>query len=89
MPKKKKSPNSILATRADVEKARRAAKEEAADAAMAMMFSALIDKMGWDLDKIRELWNHIQSIDRDLREKRVTVSDLKDALKQETGIVFR
>lgn len=89
MVKKKKSPKSIPASRADVEKARRTAKQEAADAAMAMMFSALIDKMGWDIDGIRELWTHIESIDRDLREGRITISDLKDALKQETGIVFK
>ena len=82
MPKKKKSPRRIPATRADVEKAKREAKRDAADAAMAMMFSALIDKMGWDIDGIRELWTHIESIDRDLREGRVTISDLKDALKQ-------
>lgn len=89
MPKKRKSPRSIQATRAYIDKAKRAAKEEAADAAMAMMFSALIDKMDWDIDGIRELWTHIESIDRDLREGRITISDLKDALKQETGIVFK
>ena len=89
MQKKKKSPRSIPATRADVEKAKREAKRDAADAAMAMMFSALIDKMGWDIDGIRELWTHIQAIDQDLREGRITISDLKDALKQETGIIFK
>lgn len=68
MTKKKKSPRSIPATRADVDKAKREAKQEAADTAMAMMFSALIDKMGWDIDGIRELWTHIESIDQDLRE---------------------
>ncbi len=89
MSKKNKSPKSIPASRADVEKARRTAKQEAADAAMAMMFSALIDKMGWDIDGIRELWTHIESIDQDLREGRITVPDLKDVLKQEAGIIVR
>ena len=86
---KRRNPHRIPATRADVDKARRIAKEEAADAAMAMMFSALIDKMGWDIDGIRELWTHIESIDQDLREGRVTIADLKDVLKQEEGIVIR
>lgn len=56
---KKKNPHRIPATRADVDKARRIAKEEAADAAIAIMVTALIDKLGWTTEQVLELWGHV------------------------------
>lgn len=89
MPKKKKSPKSIPATRADVDRARRMAKEEAADAAIAIMMMALMDKMGWTTEQVLELWGHVQEVSESIREGRITVPDLKDVLKQEAGIIVR
>ena len=87
--KRRKSPKSIQATRADIDCIRRKVKNEAAEEAMAVMFVALIDKMGWQLPQIQELWTHVQAISEDIQEKRITVADLKDVLKQEQNIVFR
>lgn len=86
---KNKNPHRIPATRADVDKARRIAKEEAADAAMAIMITALLDKMGWTTEQVLELWGHVQEVSESIREGRITVPDLKDVLKQEEGIVIR
>lgn len=89
MPKKKKSHRSIPASRADVDKDRRMAKEEAADAAIAIMMTALMDKMGWTTEQVLELWGHFQEVSESIREGRITVPDLKDVLKQEAGIIVR
>lgn len=89
MPKKKKSPKSIPATRADIEKIRRTVKDEAVEEAMAIILTALTDKMGWELPQIIELWKHIEEIHESIMEKRITVPDLKDVLKQEHGVVFK
>lgn len=86
---KKKNPHQIPATRADVDKARRIAKEEAADAAMAIMMTALMDKMGRTTEQVLELWGHVQEVSESIREGRITVPDLKDVLKQEAGIIVR
>lgn len=86
---KRKNPHRIPATRADVDKARRIAKEEAADAAIAIMVTALMDKMGWTTEQVLELWGHVQEVSESIREGRITVPDLKDVLKQEEGIVIR
>lgn len=86
---KKKNPHRIPATRADVDKDRRIAKEEAADAAIAVMVTALMDKMGWTTDQVMELWGHVQEVSESIREGRITVPDLKDVLKQEAGIIVR
>lgn len=86
---KKKNPHRIPATRADVDKARRMAKQEAADAAMAIMITALIDKLGWTTEQVLELWGHVREVSESIREGRITVPDLKDVLKQEEGIVIR
>lgn len=86
---KRKNPHRIPATRADVDKARRIAKEEAADAAIAIMVTALMDKMGWTTEQVLELWGHVQEISESIREGRITIADLKDVLRQEEGIVIR
>lgn len=86
---KKKNPHQIPATRADVDRARRMAKEEAADAAIAIMMTALMDKMGWTTEQVLELWGHVQEVSESIREGRITVPDLKDVLKQEAGIIVR
>lgn len=86
---KKKNPHRIPATRADVDKARRMAKQEAADAAMAIMITALMDKMGWTTEQVLELWGHVQEVSDSIREGRITVPDLKDVLKQEAGLIIR
>ena len=86
---KKKNPHRIPATRADVDKARRMAKEEAADAAIAIMITALMDKMGWTTEQVLELWGHVQDLSESIREGRITVPDLKDVLKQEAGLIVR
>lgn len=86
---KKKNPHRIPATRADVDRARRMAKEEAADAAIAIMMTALMDKMGWSTEQVLELWGHVQEVSESIREGRITVPDLKDVLKQEAGIIVR
>ena len=86
---KKKNPHRIPATRADVDRARRMAKEEAADAAIAIMMTALMDKMGWTTEQVLELWGHVREVRESIREGRITVPDLKDVLKQEAGIIVR
>lgn len=83
---KKKNPHKIPATKADVEKAKREGTDEAATIAMAIIFTALTDKMGWTVEQLQELWGHVEYLSESINKGYVKVPQLVHTLKEEYGV---
>ena len=86
MAKKKPNPRRIPATRADVEKATKQGTDEAATFAIAIIFSALTDKMGWTKEQLQELWGHVDYISDSVTKGYVKIPQLVQTLKEEYGV---
>lgn len=86
MAKKKPNPRKIPATKADIEKAKRKGTEEASTFAIAIIFSALTDKMGWTKEQLLELWGHVDYLSDSVAKGYVKVSQLVHTLKEEYGV---
>ena len=86
MAKKKPNPRRRPATMADVEKAKKEAENFAAAYAMAIIFTALTDKMGWTVDQLQELWGHVEYLSESVTKGYVTVPQLVHTLREEYGI---
>lgn len=86
MAKKKPNPRRRPATMADIEKAKRKGTEEASTFAIAIIFSALTDKMGWTKEQLLELWGHVDYISDSVAKGYVKVSQLVHTLKEEYGV---
>lgn len=85
---KKKNPNRVIASRAEVEKARRTAKSQAIEIAWAIMFTVLRDKEGYDAESLQRVWSEVDDLCDSITQGYVTVTDLKDVLKQEINMRF-
>lgn len=83
---KKVNPRRRPATQADVNKAKRQAKEEAVTFAWAIMFNALRDSFGFGPSRLRKLWGKVNSISDSISEGYIDIQDLIDVLKDEAGI---
>lgn len=79
---KKPNPHRIPATLADVEKA----TSKASTMAMAIIFTALTDKMGWTVEQLQELWGHVEYLSESVTKGYVTVPQLVHTLREEYGI---
>ncbi len=89
MPKKKKiNPRRRPATAADVIKAKRVATADAVGYAWAILFTVLRDKEGYEADDLKRMWAEVGKLSEEINEGRVSVSDLKNTLKEEIGAVL-
>lgn len=86
MAKKKPNPRRIPATKADIEKAKKQGTDEAATFAIAIIFSALTDKMGWTKEQLLELWGHVDYLSDSVTKGYVTIPQLLHTLKEEYGV---
>lgn len=86
MAKKKPNPRRRPATMADVEKAKKEAENYAAAYAMAIIFTALTDKMGWTKEQLLELWGHVDYLSDSVTKGYVTIPQLLHTLKEEYGV---
>jgi hypothetical protein len=90
MPKSKKSkkvnPNRIQATKADLQKAEKEAKQQAITISMAIIFTALLDCGYADTDRLKEIWNRVCYVSDSVNKGYATVTDLVHTLKVEYGI---
>ena len=86
MAKKKPNPRRRPATMADVEKAKKEAENYAAAYAMAIIFTALTDKMGWTKEQLIELWGHVDYLSDSVTKGYVTIPQLLHTLKEEYGV---
>lgn len=84
--RKKTNPRRRPATMQDVERAKRAAQEEAVTSAMAIFFTALCDKGHAGPERLRRIWRDVNELSDSIIKGYVNVSDLRNTLKQDYGI---
>lgn len=84
---KRKSPASIHATMADVNKAKKAATDISIKMCWGIFFRVLIDKHGYTQDQLKTLWNEINDYSSAVARGDISVSEILDTLKQEDGMV--
>lgn len=86
MAKKKPNPRRRPATMADVEKAKKEAENSAAAYAMAIIFTALTDKMGMDYEFVHQVYEHANYVADSVTRGYVTIPQLIHTLREEYGI---
>lgn len=89
MAKKKPNPHKIPATMADVQKARWEGMDFATSATTAIIFTALTDKMGMDVNFLQDLWGHVEYVSESVSLGYVTIPQMKRTLKEESGIEIK
>lgn len=83
---KKINPRRRPATMQDVERAKRAAQEEAIANAMAIFFTVLCDKGHAGPERLRRIWRDVNELSDAIIKGYVSVGDLRETLKRECGI---
>lgn len=83
---KKTNPRRKPATMADVQKAKKDAADFATAAAIAIIFTALTDKMGMTVEQVQELWGHVDYVSDSVSRGYVTIPQMRRTLKEEYGI---
>lgn len=86
---KRINPRRIPATQADIQKAKREAADFAAASAMAIIFTALTDKMGMDADFVRMVHEHADYVADSVTRGYVTVPQLIHTLREEYNIEIK
>lgn len=84
--KRKVNPRRIPVSKADIDKAKSETVNEAVETAMALMFTVLRDKEGYDLEGLRRVYGHINDLSDSVANGYVTIPDLKYVLKTEAGV---
>ena len=84
---KKVNPRRRPATEADIIRARKEAVDEAVNLASAIILTVLVDKFDMG-EQIPDVWKEINKLSEEIRECRVSVSDLTYVLKTEYGIIL-
>lgn len=87
--KKKINPRRRPATHADIERAKDRAAVDLSLTLQAMVFTVLGDKMGFDNDRMWDVWKGVQDLAESINEGRVTAADLMRVLLEERGIDIR
>jgi len=82
MKKKRVNPHRRPATMADVNKAKKAAQNEAIAAAWALFFSVLRDKEGYGYTKLRRIWNEVNYLADSVSQGYVSLDDLIRELEE-------
>ena len=84
--KKRTNPRRIPATQADVNRAKREAIDQAIDVSWAISINVLRDKFGFGNIRIHRYWDEVNKLSEEIAEKRVSVVDLMDTIRDEAGI---
>jgi len=83
--KKKKSPKSIPRTQADVDRGYECGVNDGVANAIAIFMMVAHDK--FDLgDKIPDMWKEITKLSEEIKEKRVTLGDIRRVLLEEYNV---
>lgn len=83
---RKTNPHRVPMTLADVQKAKKAATDEAAGFVMAIFFTVLRDKEGYTTEDLQRVWAYVEALCQEIGERRVSLADLKTTLKEEAEI---
>lgn len=82
MKKKRVNPHRRPATLADVNKAKKAAQNEAIAAAWALFFTALRDKEGYGYARLRRVWSEVNYLADSVSQGYVSLDDLIRELEE-------
>ena len=83
--KRKPNPKNIPVTMADLERAKKQAMHEAIEMAWAIMFTALRDKEGMEIEDLKRIWNEVCGVSDSFLKGYITIADMKYVLKEEIG----
>lgn len=81
----KKNPRSIPKTQEDVNRAWEKGVMDGVSNACAIMLTVLLDKFN-AADYIQDVWKEVNKLSEEIGERRVSVTDLRNMLKEEYGI---
>ena len=82
----KKNPRSRPATQANVKKAWEKGVLDGVGNASAIFLTVLVDKFG-GADHIKDVWLEINKLSEEVKERRVSVADLRRVLSEEYNII--
>lgn len=83
----KKNPRSRPATQADVKRAWEKGVLDGVGNASAIFLTVLVDKFG-GADHIKDVWLEINKLSEEVKERRVSVADLRRVLEEEYNIII-
>lgn len=81
----KTNPRRIPVTKADLEKAKTEAREEAVRIAWSIFFTVLRDKHGATIEELRQFWDEVNELSDSIAKGYCTVADLRQILREEAG----
>lgn len=84
--KKKVNPHRSPRTQADVNRAKYGAIEDAIRMTKVLMFTALLDKKGFTLDDLVDVWEQVEKLSDSVTEGRITIADMACVLREEYGL---
>ncbi len=82
---KKTNPRKVPRSQEDCDRAWQKGVIDGVSNACAIFLTVLLDKFGGE-DHIQEVWREINKLSEEVREKRVSVSDLRRVLADEYGV---
>lgn len=86
MPKNQKpNPRKIPRTQADVDRAWQQGILDGVSNASAIFLTVLVDKFD-GADRVLDVWREINKLSEEIKERRVTISDLRRVLLEEYGV---
>ena len=85
---KKTNPKKIPRTQADVDKARKQGQTQGVELAMAIFFTAILDKGFVKSEEIPALWDAVLYVSGSIVEGYVNIFEQKKMLLEEYGIEF-
>jgi hypothetical protein len=86
MKKKRVNPNRRLASMADLNRAKKEAKDKAVEIAWSIFFTVLCDKEGYTREDLRRIWNEVEDLSDSIAKGYCTVKDLRSILHDEMGV---
>ena len=86
MKKKRVNPNRRPATLADINKAKKEAKNMAVEIAWSIFFTVLRDKEGYTQADLRRVWDEVEYLSDSITSGYCSVKDLRSILHEEAGI---
>ena len=82
------NPRKKPVTQADIKKAKELIAAEMIENVWTLVFSVLRDKENATTEDLHRIWGEINDLSDSISQGYVSLSDLKNALKQEEGLVF-